>query len=53
MGLREAVNSNLDIAAVLNSAYSEEREEFTHLVATKGLGAALARRDERYSSVAV
>lgn len=51
MGLRDAVNSNLDIAAVLNSAYSEEREEFTELVATKGLGAALARRDERYNAV--
>lgn len=51
MGLKDAVNSNLDIAAVLNSAYSEEREEFTDLVATKGLGAALARRDERYNAV--
>lgn len=51
MGLREAVESNLDIAAVLNSAYSEEREEFTRLVASEGLGAALARRDERYSAV--
>lgn len=51
MGLKDAVSSNLDIAAVLNSAYSEEREEFTNLVATKGLGAALARRDERYNEV--
>lgn len=50
-GLREAVESNLDIAAVLNSAYSQEREEFTELVASKGLGAALAYRDERYSKV--
>jgi enoyl-CoA hydratase len=47
-GLRQAVESNIDIAAVLNSAYSKEREEFTELVATKGLGAALAWRDERY-----
>jgi len=51
MGLKDAVSSNLDIAAVLNSAYSEEREEFTNLVATKGLGAALARRDERYNAI--
>lgn len=51
MGLREAVHSNLDIAAVLNSAFSEERAEFTHLVATQGLRAALARRDERYSAI--
>lgn len=51
MGLREAVKSNLDIAAVLNSAYSEERQEFTELVASKGLGAALAWRDDRYAEV--
>lgn len=50
-GLRQAVESNIDIAAVLNSAYSEEREEFTQLVATKGLGAALAWRDERYGQL--
>lgn len=50
-GLRQAVESNLDIAAVLNSAYSKEREEFTELVATKGLGAALAWRDERYGQL--
>ncbi len=48
MGLTSAVESNLDIAAVLNSAHSPEREEFTNLVATKGLGAALAWRDARY-----
>lgn len=51
MGLREAVESNLDIAAVLNSAHTEEREEFTRLVATEGLGSALAWRDKRFSSV--
>lgn len=51
MGLREAVKSNLDIASVLNSVHSEERKEFTELVASKGLGAALAWRDERYGSV--
>ncbi|MGH3423109.1 MAG: enoyl-CoA hydratase/isomerase family protein [Nocardioidaceae bacterium] len=50
MGLRQAVESNIDVAAVLNSAYSKEREEFTGLVATKGLGDALAWRDERYGS---
>ncbi|WP_020501667.1 enoyl-CoA hydratase/isomerase family protein [Sciscionella marina] len=48
MGLREAVSANHDIAAVLNSAATPERAEFTELVATKGLGAALAWRDERY-----
>lgn len=48
MGLHDAVKANLDIAAILNSAHTEERAEFTRLVATKGLGAALAWRDERY-----
>ncbi|MFK4146592.1 enoyl-CoA hydratase/isomerase family protein [Streptomyces sp. NPDC004065] len=49
MGLRDAVSANLDIAAVLNSAETPERAEFTQLVATKGLGAALAWRDARYA----
>ncbi len=49
MGLRGAVSANLDIAAVLNSADTAERAEFTELVATKGLGAALAWRDARYA----
>ena len=48
MGLTSAVEANLDIAAVLNSAHTPEREEFTNLVANKGLGAALAWRDDRY-----
>ncbi|MBY8861382.1 enoyl-CoA hydratase/isomerase family protein [Nocardia sp. CA2R105] len=51
MGLTSAVESNLDIAAVLNSAHTPEREEFTNLVATRGLGAALAWRDKRYGAV--
>lgn len=49
MGLVDAVESNLDLAAVLNSAATPERAEFTELVATKGLGAALAWRDARYA----
>ena len=51
MGLTSAVESNLDIAAVLNSAETPERAEFTELVASNGLGAALAWRDERYGAV--
>ena len=49
MGLRGAVEANHDIAAVLNSADTPERAEFTELVATRGLGAALAWRDARYA----
>ena len=51
MGLTSAVESNHDIAAVLNSAYSEERTEFTRLVAEEGLVAALAWRDARYGGL--
>lgn len=51
MGLSNAVESNLDIAAVLNSADTPERAEFTELVATQGLRAALAWRDERYGTI--
>lgn len=47
-GLHRAVEANLDIAAILNSARSEERAQFSALVAAEGLGAALAWRDERY-----
>jgi enoyl-CoA hydratase len=51
MGLRTAVAANQDIAAVLNSAETPERTEFSELVATKGLGAALAWRDARYGEL--
>ena len=49
MGLRVAVNANLDVAAMLNAAESNERAEFGQLVATEGLRSALAWRDERYA----
>lgn len=51
MGLRDAVQGNLDLAAVLNSADTPERAEFTELVASKGLGAALAWRDDRFAGL--
>ncbi|WP_152345683.1 enoyl-CoA hydratase/isomerase family protein [Brevibacterium sp. CFH 10365] len=53
MGLTQTVESNLDIAAVLNSADTPERTEFTKLVATEGLRAALEWRDERYGQIDV
>jgi enoyl-CoA hydratase len=49
MGLVNAVESNIDLAAVLNSAETPERREFSERVAAKGLGAALAWRDARYA----
>jgi enoyl-CoA hydratase len=51
MGLRNAVNANLDIAATLNAAYAPEKAQFTDLVATKGLREALNWRDSRYGAL--
>lgn len=49
MGLRNAVQAHIDLAAVLNATHTDERAEFTALVAERGLGAALAWRDARYA----
>lgn len=49
MGLREAVNANIDISAMLNGAGTPEQQEFEVVAAEKGLKAALAWRDARYS----
>jgi enoyl-CoA hydratase len=51
MGLRTAVEGHIDLAAVLNATYTQERAEFTALVAEHGLPAALAWRDARYAAV--
>lgn len=51
MGLRNAVNVNLDLAATLNAAQAPEKAQFTELVHTKGLRAALNFRDERYGAL--
>lgn len=48
MGLREAVNANLDVSAVLNAADTPEQREFDRIAAAEGLKAALAWRDARY-----
>lgn len=48
MGIRQAVNSNLDLSSILNSATVPEREYFLELARTKGLRHALAWRDSRY-----
>ncbi len=49
MGLREAVTSNIDISAMLNGAGTPEQQEFEAVAAARGLKAALAWRDARYS----
>ncbi|WP_087558162.1 enoyl-CoA hydratase/isomerase family protein [Rhodococcus sp. NCIMB 12038] len=50
-GLRTAVNANIDISAILNGANTPEQQEFEKVASEKGLKAALAWRDERYSAV--
>ena len=45
MGLRQAVNANLDLSAILNAAETPEQREFDGIVAEQGLKAALAWRD--------
>jgi enoyl-CoA hydratase/carnithine racemase len=51
MGLAEAVEANLDLSALLNSAGTPEQEQFDTIVRTEGLRAALAWRDQRYGEV--
>jgi enoyl-CoA hydratase len=51
MGLREAVNTNLDLSSMLNAADTPEQREFMEIVKNQGLKAALAWRDSRYGEV--
>jgi enoyl-CoA hydratase len=51
MGLREAVNMNLDLSSMLNAADTPEQREFMSIVQSQGLKAALAWRDSRYGEV--
>jgi enoyl-CoA hydratase len=51
MGLREAVNMNLDLSSMLNAADTPEQREFMQIVQEKGLKSALAWRDNRYGEV--
>jgi enoyl-CoA hydratase len=51
MGLREAVNMNLDLSSMLNAADTPEQREFMEIVKSQGLKAALAWRDSRYGEV--
>ena len=51
MGLRAAVNANLDLSAILNSVGGPEQEELDRIVAEQGVKAALAWRDARYRDV--
>jgi enoyl-CoA hydratase len=51
MGLLEAVEANLDLSALLNSANTPEQREFDQIVRDKGLKAGLAWRDTRYGEI--
>ena len=47
-GLRQAVQWNVELSALLNSARTPEQEEFDAIVRERGLKAALDWRDRRY-----
>jgi enoyl-CoA hydratase len=51
MGLRNAVNANLDLAATLNAAEAPEKKQFVELVRSQGLRRALDFRDSRYGAL--
>ncbi len=51
MGLRNAVNVNLDLAATLNAAEAPEKTQFVELVRSEGLRKALDYRDKRYGAL--
>lgn len=51
MGLRNAVNVNLDLAATLNAAQAPEKAQFVELVRSEGLRKALDYRDKRYGAL--
>jgi enoyl-CoA hydratase len=51
MGLRNAVNVNLDVAATLNAAQAPEKTEFVNRVREQGLRKALDYRDGRYGAL--
>lgn len=51
MGLRTAVNANIDVAATLNAAHSPEKAEFLQRVQRDGLRTALNWRDSRYGQL--
>jgi enoyl-CoA hydratase len=51
MGLRAAVEANLDLSAILNAADTPEGREFARIAAEQGLKAALAWRDSRYGDL--
>ena len=48
MGLRAAVDANLYLSSILNSADLPEQREFDRIAREQGLRGALAWRDERY-----
>lgn len=51
MGLRSAVEANLDLSAILNATDTPEGREFTRIASEQGLKAALAWRDGRYGDL--
>jgi enoyl-CoA hydratase len=52
MGLRTAVDANVDLSAILNSADTPEQQQFAAVARSSGLKVALAWRDARYAGTA-
>jgi enoyl-CoA hydratase len=51
MGLPQAVQGNIDLSALLNSADTAEQREFDRIAREHGLKAALDWRDSRYKGI--
>lgn len=50
MGLRTAIQNNIDISAILNGANTPEQQEFDTIATQHGLKQALTWRDQRYKN---
>lgn len=48
IGIRQAINANMDISAILNGSDSPEQREFDEIVRKEGLKEALVWRDARF-----
>jgi len=48
IGIRQAINANMDVSAILNGSDSAEQKEFDDIVRKEGLKQALAWRDARF-----
>ena len=50
MGLREALQANLDLAIQIESVETPERKQFQEITRREGLKAEIAWRDQRFAT---